>query len=120
MSPHAAKGMLHEFTVTAPEGEAATAPATDGQIIADDFKFTVPPNFTGQGTFEVVNAGRPEPRDDAVQDGRGRHACRRAGLLHVDDAARGSAADHSRGRQRCRGAGYDRSSSRSTSTPATT
>lgn len=53
--PHAAKGMLMEFTVTAPEGEAAATPEADAQVVLDDFSFTFPADFDGQGTFEVVN-----------------------------------------------------------------
>ncbi len=56
--PHAAKGMLQPFTVTEATGEAAATPATDGQIITDDFKYTVPPSFNGKGTFEVFNAAQ--------------------------------------------------------------
>jgi hypothetical protein len=47
--------MLKEFTVTAPTGEAAAAPEADTQVVLDDFTFTFPADFNGQGTVEVVN-----------------------------------------------------------------
>ena len=53
--PHVAKGMLKEFTVTPPAGEAATAPEADAQVVLDDFSYTLPADFNGQGTVEVVN-----------------------------------------------------------------
>src|SRR5262249_14231933 len=52
-----AKGMLTPFTVTESTGEAAAAPATDGEIITQEYKFTVPADFSGNGTFEVSNQG---------------------------------------------------------------
>ena len=52
---HAEKGMLKEFTVTAPTGEAAAAPEADTQVVLDDYSFTFPADFSGQGTVEVVN-----------------------------------------------------------------
>ena len=63
--PHAAKGMLQPFTVTEPAGDTTAAPATDGQIITDDFKYTIPPTFNGKGTFEVFNAAE-QPHEMTV------------------------------------------------------
>jgi hypothetical protein len=56
--PHAAKGMVAPFTVTEPPAEAAAAPTSDGQIITNEYSFTVPPSFSGKGTFEIFNKGQ--------------------------------------------------------------
>ncbi len=54
---HFQKGMVGSLSVTAPEGPGAAAPATDGTIHMADYTYTVPEDFTGQGTYEVVNDG---------------------------------------------------------------
>ncbi len=54
---HFQKGMVGSLTVTAPEGPAAAAPDTEGTIHMADYTYTVPDDFTGQGTYEVVNDG---------------------------------------------------------------
>lgn len=54
---HFQKGMVGSLTVTAPEGPAAAPPETEGTIHMADYTYTVPDDFTGQGTYEVVNDG---------------------------------------------------------------
>ncbi len=54
---HFQKGMVGELTVDPAEGPAAAPPETDGTIHMADFTYTVPDDFTGQGTYEVVNDG---------------------------------------------------------------
>ena len=56
--PHAAKGMLAEFQVTEATGEAAAVPSNDGEIVTNEYSFTIPADFSGKGTFEVVNQGQ--------------------------------------------------------------
>ena len=55
--PHAAKGMLAPFTVSAPGGTAAPAPQSDGQIVTKEYNFTLPQGFSGNGTFDISNQG---------------------------------------------------------------
>lgn len=54
---HFQKGMVGSLTVGPAEGPAAAPPATDGTIHMADYTYTVPDDFTGQGTYEVVNDG---------------------------------------------------------------
>lgn len=54
---HFQKGMVGELTVGPADGPAAEPPETDGTIHMADFTYTVPDDFTGQGTYEVVNDG---------------------------------------------------------------
>jgi uncharacterized cupredoxin-like copper-binding protein len=56
--PHAAKGMLAEFQVTEATGEAAAVPSNDGEIVTNEYSFTIPADFSGKGTFAVVNQGQ--------------------------------------------------------------
>lgn len=55
--PHAAMGMLGEFTVLAAASSVAAAPKTDGTVELTDHAITLPPAFTRGGTFEVRNTG---------------------------------------------------------------
>ena len=55
--PHAAKGMIAPFTVAEPVGEAAPTPASDGEIVTQEYSFTLPTDFSGNGTFEIKNEG---------------------------------------------------------------
>jgi uncharacterized cupredoxin-like copper-binding protein len=55
--PHAAKGMVAPFTVSAPAGTAAPAPQSDGQIVTKEYNFTLPQSFSGNGTFDISNQG---------------------------------------------------------------
>lgn len=59
--PHLAKGMVAPFEVT-DEGNEAETPAHDGDITLADYSITMPDDFTGAGTFRVVNAGA-EPHE---------------------------------------------------------
>lgn len=54
---HFQKGMVAELTVTAAEGTSPAPPETDGTITMSDYTYDVPADFTGQGTYEVVNDG---------------------------------------------------------------
>ena len=54
--PHAAKGMLTQFTVTGDESEDEAAPRTPS-ITLKEFGFTVSDDFTGHGLVRVENAG---------------------------------------------------------------
>ncbi|MGH9059995.1 MAG: hypothetical protein ACRDZY_10845, partial [Acidimicrobiales bacterium] len=54
--PHAAMGMIDEFTVAA-GNSSADAPATAGVIELTDTGITVPANFGTGGTFQVKNTG---------------------------------------------------------------
>jgi len=56
------RGMIGEFTVLAPAGTAAAAPATDGQVTLTDSSITLPSGFAHGGTFEVKNTGT-KPHD---------------------------------------------------------
>ncbi len=49
--------MLAEFQVTEATGEAAAVPSNDGEIVTNEYSFTIPADFSGKGTFEVVNQG---------------------------------------------------------------
>lgn len=62
-TPHIAKGMVRELTVTA--GEEASLPESDGEIGLEEFGFEVPEGFTGHGTFTVTNNGQ-QPHELAV------------------------------------------------------
>ena len=54
--PHAAKGMLTQFTVTGDESDAPSAPESPAIVLAD-YGFTLPDGFTGQGLVRVHNNG---------------------------------------------------------------
>ena len=54
---HFQKGMVAELTVTPAEGTPAEPPETDGTITMSDYTYDVPADFTGHGTYEVVNDG---------------------------------------------------------------
>ena len=54
---HFQKGMVGQLTVGPAEGPPAAPPVTEGTIHMADFTYTLPDDFTGQGTYEVVNDG---------------------------------------------------------------
>lgn len=54
---HFQKGMVGQLTVGPAEGPAAAPPETEGTIHMADFTYVLPDDFTGQGTYEVVNDG---------------------------------------------------------------
>ena len=82
--PHAAKGMLAEFQVTEATGEAAAVPSNDGEIVTNEYSFTIPADFSGKGTFEVVNQGEQNHEMAVYAIAEGKTARRRAGVLLVD------------------------------------
>jgi hypothetical protein len=53
--PHASKGMVLPLTVT--DGEPAPPPANDGTIGLEDYGFTLPADFSGNGLYIVDNQG---------------------------------------------------------------
>jgi len=55
--PHAAKGMLKPFEVGGAQSGEAEEPATDEEIRLRDFLFTLPTEFSGEGSFKVLNDG---------------------------------------------------------------
>lgn len=56
--PHAAKGMIKEFTVSpATQPTSASGIPDEPRITLKDFTFELPEDFDGQGTFRVQNAG---------------------------------------------------------------
>lgn len=55
-TPHVAKGMLSIFTVTGRAGRSGQLQSA-GDIVLSDFAFAFPKNFTGRGTYRVVNRG---------------------------------------------------------------
>ena len=54
--PHVTKGMIKEFVVAGPRGEAP-APAADVEVRASDYTFTVPALGTGAHTIHFINDG---------------------------------------------------------------
>lgn len=54
---HFQKGMVGSLTVEPSDAPAATPPETDGTIHMADYTYVLPDDFTGQGTYEVVNDG---------------------------------------------------------------
>ena len=61
--PHAAKGMVLPFSVAGDEPAAEPVLADDeveGEIELADFTFTMPEDFSGQGTFAVTNNGEQQ------------------------------------------------------------
>lgn len=59
--PHLAHGMVQPFEVTG-DPVVTEAPASDGDIVLDDYTIELPDGFTGEGTFRVVNEGE-EPHE---------------------------------------------------------
>lgn len=58
-------GMMGEFTVLDPAGEAPVPPATNGTVELSDSAITLPPQFSAGGTFGVTNVGT-QPHDFSV------------------------------------------------------
>ena len=65
---HFQKGMVGELTVGPAEGPEAAPPETDGTIHMADYTYVLPDDFTGQGTYEVVNDG-PQVHELTVSTG---------------------------------------------------
>lgn len=59
--PHIALGMVTPFEVTESD-EPAAEPVADSDIVLDDYTIEMPEDFTGTGTFRVVNEGE-EPHE---------------------------------------------------------
>lgn len=62
--PHAAMGMVGEFTVDA-AGDAAQAPQADGTVTLSDKSIELPDGFSAGGTFEITNTGT-KPHDVSI------------------------------------------------------
>jgi uncharacterized cupredoxin-like copper-binding protein len=62
--PHAAKGMVAQFTVTGPRTKGTAVPSGP-TIELHDYSFTLPDDFDGRGLFRVENDGK-KPHEVAV------------------------------------------------------
>lgn len=59
--PHLALGMIQPFEVTEND-EVVDPPEIDGEIVLADYSFELPEDFSGSGTYRVVNNGA-EPHE---------------------------------------------------------
>ena len=65
---HFEKGMVAALTVGPAAGPTAAPPETDGTIHMADYSYVLPDDFTGQGTYAVVNDG-PQVHELTVSTG---------------------------------------------------